>query len=68
MRCKVSDAIGAASYISNACGEGYSDAIKGCCTSRAQIGKANSVGEGLLAFCNGEVGSIDGGVVRHNDV
>jgi hypothetical protein len=68
MRCEVTDAIGAASYISNACGEGYSDAIKGCCTSRAQIGKANGVGEGLLTFCNGEVRSIDGGVVRQNDI
>lgn len=68
MRCEVTDAIGAASYISNACGEGYSDAIKGCCTSSAQIGKANGVGEGLLTLCNGEVGSIDRGVVRHNDV
>jgi hypothetical protein len=64
MRGEVTDAIGAASYIGNTCGEGYSDAIKGCCTSRAQIGKTNGVGEDLLAFCNGEVRSIDSGVVR----
>jgi hypothetical protein len=67
MRCEVIDAIRGARFISDTCGECYSDAIKGCCTSRALIGKANGVGEELLTFCNGEVRSNDGGIVRHND-